>query len=334
ATESETLLYRLAAALGIPMQATTSLQKQLIATLRGKRVLLVLDSAEQCDGAPEQMHALLSALPELHLLVTARRALNLQAETVVEVSPLSPEESHELFMVRGKTKHAAFAATPENAADLQKLCERLDGIPLAVELAAARVATLTPRELLQRALRAALDSSCGLLEAQEREVFAQLSVFAGGFYLEDAEDVCTAEDVLESVHALRRHSLLQAETETRSQRVRYRFLETVGEYATERLEEQKALEEQTTRAHAHHFAHWARKVRGQFRTLTESEALALLERERLNLQAVLGTRSVPTQERGECALALARITYPARLCKGRAGATGHDSSGVTGHPKS
>ncbi len=329
ATESEALLYRLAAVLGIAAPSATTLQKQLVAALRGKRVLLVLDSAEQCREAPELVYQLLTALPELQLLVTARRALDLQAETLVEVAPLSPEESHELFVTLGKSKHAAFTATAENARDLQGLCERLEGIPLAVELAAARVATLTPRELLQRlkerfrllqstahdllprqrTLRAALDSSCALLSPQEQSVFAQLSVFAGGFYLDDAEVICAASDsdVLESIHALRRHSLLQAETEPRSQRVRYRFLETVGEYATERLKEQEALEEQTTRAHAQHFATWAKQVRQQFRTVLEAEALAQLEREQRNLQAVVDNASLPIEMRGECALALSGL---------------------------
>ncbi|WP_309710559.1 NB-ARC domain-containing protein [Armatimonas sp.] len=329
ATESEALLYRLAAVLGIAAPSAATLQKQLVAALRGKRVLLVLDSAEQCHEAPELAHALLTALSELKILVTARRALDLQAETVVEVSPLSREESTELFVALGKSKHAAFTATAENARDLQALCERLEGIPLAVELAAARVATLTPRELLQRlkerfrllqstahdllprqrTLRAALDSSCALLSAQEQSVFAQLSVFAGGFYLDDAETICEAPevDVLENLHALRRHSLLQAETEPRSQRVRYRFLETVGEYAKERLKEQGALEEQTTRAHAQHFATWAKQVRQQFRTSTEAEALAQLEREQRNLQAVVDNGSLPAELRGECALALAGL---------------------------
>ena len=328
-TESEALLYRLAAVLSIAAPPATALQKQLVAALRGKRVLLVLDSAEQCREAVDIIHQLLTALPELQLLVTARRALDLQAETVVEIAPLSPEESQELFVTLGKTKHATFAATAENARDLQGLCERLEGIPLAVELAAARVATLTPRELLQRlkerfrllqstahdllprqrTLRAALDSSCGLLSTQEQQIFAQLSVFAGGFYLDDAEVICAVSDidVLESIHALRRHSLLQAETEPRSQRVRYRFLETVGEYATERLKEQEAPEEQTTRAHAQHFATWAKQVRQQFRTVLEAEALAQLEREQRNLQAVVDNASLPIEMRGECALALSGL---------------------------
>lgn len=338
ATEEEALLSRLAAVLGITAPSATTLQKQLVASLRGKQLLLVLDSAEQCREAPELVYQLLTALPELQLLVTARRALDLQAETLVEVAPLSPEESHELFVTLGKSKHAAFTATAENARDLQALCKRLEGIPLAVELAAARVATLTPRELLlrlrerfrllqstahdllprQRTLRAALDSSCALLSTQEQSVFAQLSVFAGGFYLDDAEAICATPevDVLESIHALRRHSLLQAETEPRSQRVRYRFLETVGEYATERLKEQEALETQTTLAHAQHFATWAKQVRQQFRTVLEAEALAHLEREQRNLQAIVDNASLPIEARGECALALSGLLTRRGLARG------------------
>ena len=325
--DREALLYRLATVVGLPPPPQGSLLPTLIATLRGRRLLLLLDSAEQCHDAAEVVHCLLSLLPELSVLVTARRALDLQAEKIVEILPLSPHEAQELFVVRGGDKSATFATTPENAADLQSLCERLEGIPLAVELAAARVATLTPREILQRlrerfrllqstahdlmprqrTIRAALDSSCGLLSPQEQLVFAQLSVFVGGFYLEDAERVCTTDDVLESVHSLRRHSLLQAETETQYQRVRYRFLETVGEYAAERLREDASLLREVTQAHARHFAPWAQQVRQQFRTATEADALVLLEREQRNLQAVVNNPEILVQERGACALALAGL---------------------------
>lgn len=325
--DQEALLYRLATTLGLTMPTTGSLLPTLVATLRAKRLLLVLDSAEQCRDAPEVVHRLLGLLPELAVLVTARRALDLQAERVVEILPLSPEEARELFVTRAEDKSGTFAATPENAADLLQLCERLEGIPLAVELAAARVATLTPREILmrlharfqllqstshdlmprQRTLRAALDSSCALLSSEEQRVFAQLSVFVGGFYLEDAESVCTADSVLESVHSLRSHSLLQAETEPSSQRVRYRFLETVGEYAAERLRAAPRLGQQATRAHARHFAQVARALRLQFRTVLEPEALARLEREQSNLHAVVTQVDLPVEERGECALALAGL---------------------------
>src|SRR5439155_15920535 len=165
-----------------------------------------------------------------------------------------------------------------NAADITALCEGLERIPLAIELAASRVVTMSPRDIhgrlkerfrllqvrapglpdRQRALRGTIDWSFSLLGAEDQSLFVQLSVFAEEFTLADAEAVCEAFHVLEGVTELRRHSLLAADTDPQTQEMRFHMLEAVREYAAEKLAELPELRAAVTMRHVEHFLQQSR----------------------------------------------------------------------------
>jgi predicted ATPase/class 3 adenylate cyclase len=238
--------------------------------LRDKEMLLVLDNFEQVIDAASSVSDLLSAAPRLRLLVTSREILRLSGETDYPVRPLSLPESKQLPPVNVLTQYEAvalfseraaavkpgFTVTNENAPAVAEICLRLDGLPLAIELAAARVRTLPPQRMLaelshrlsflmggardlparQKTLRRAIDWSHDLLAADERKLFRRLAVFVRGCTLDAIESVCNSERdirVLETVESLVDKSLVH-ETETHGE-PRYSMLETIREYAGERL---------------------------------------------------------------------------------------------------
>ncbi|GGP57949.1 ATP-binding protein [Streptomyces melanogenes] len=239
---------------------------RLVAHCGRRRMLLVLDNCEQiAAGAAELAHELLTACPEVTILATSREPLGVPGERVRGVGPLPLDTALRLFGERGAAARAGFrvAEDPEAAAEV---CRRLDGLPLALELAAARLRMLTPRQLAdrlddrfrllgdgartsrtlrprQQTLRAVVDWSWELLDARERAVLRRLAVFSGGFALPEAEAVCAdpadpAEhpgDVLGLLASLVDKSLVVADPDGGA--MRYRLLETVAEYAAERLAE-------------------------------------------------------------------------------------------------
>jgi predicted ATPase/class 3 adenylate cyclase len=243
----------------------------LIEHLRTKDLLLVLDNLEQVLDAAAIVNQLLDAAPDLRVLTTSRVPLHLSDEHEYDVDPLAlPEleaagdverlatyESVMLFVDRAGAVRRGFQLTDENAAAITGIVERLDGLPLAIELAASRVKTLAPQALLerlerrlpllgggprdhparQRTLRDAIDWSYELLEEPEARLFARVSVFSGGFTVDAAEAVCgpgLEVDVLDGIEALVDKSLV-----TRAEGIasaRYRMLETIREFGVERLE--------------------------------------------------------------------------------------------------
>ena len=268
---------------------------ELVAT--GGPTLLVLDNFEQVIDAAPIVGELLATCPELSVLVTSREVLRLSAEHDLPLQPLGlppveelpPGEDLEqfsavaLFLDRARAADPAFAVTPENAAAVAELCRRLDGLPLALELAAVRVRTLTPAAMVerlesrlklltggprdlprrQRTLRQAIDWSYDLLEPTEQIVFQRLAVFAGGFTLEAAEAVVDPfgrleKDVVETVASLHDKSMLARSPDTTVES-RYALLETVREYALERLaaSEDGAM---ARKAHAAYFRVLAEEV--------------------------------------------------------------------------
>ncbi|MDP9411691.1 MAG: tetratricopeptide repeat protein, partial [Actinomycetota bacterium] len=291
------------------------LESVVVETLRNKRVLLFLDNCEHLvEAAASLVGALIHACPHLQILATSREVLGVAGEAVWRVPPLSgPEgrpsvgelersEAARLFVDRAAP---GFALTPENARAVADVCRRLDGMPLAIELAAARVGTMSldriserlgdsmrlltnggreaaPR---QRTLRGALDWSHDLLPDDERALFRRFSVFAGGFTLEAAEEVGGgAGDVLDLLANLVDKSLVVAEVPFRA---RYRLLEPVRQYALEKLGE-AGEDEATRRAHAGFFLRLAERAEPG---LTGAEQGAWLERLALdydNLRAAMG----------------------------------------------
>jgi predicted ATPase len=285
-SDSALLLPTIAQTLGLYESGDRPLEDALHEYLRGRRALLVLDNFEQLLDAARAVSRLLEAAPEVKALVTSRAPLRLAAEHAVPVPPLAlPDtsslpalealtqyEAVALFLERARAVAPSFAVTDENAPAIAELCVRLDGLPLAIELAAARVKLLPPQALLarlgqrlellrggardrperQQTLRAALDWSFELLDAGLKTVFARLSVFAGGFRLEAAETISGAD--LESVDALLEHSLLRSDVQPDGE-PRFSMLETIHEYAREQLEREGVADELAAR-HARWYADW------------------------------------------------------------------------------
>jgi predicted ATPase/class 3 adenylate cyclase len=213
--------------------------------LAGKRALLLIDNFEQVISAATGVVGLLGAGPDIKFLITSREPLRLRAEREYPVPSLPPRDAVALFTARARALDPQFEAD----AAVADICRRLDGLPLAIELAAARVKVLSTDQILQRlghrlglltagardaparqqTLRATIDWSYRLLHAQERELFARLAIFAGGWTLEAAEAICGADlDVLDG---------LVSKSLVTHARARFGMLETVREYATELLDQ-------------------------------------------------------------------------------------------------
>ncbi|MBO4253106.1 LuxR family transcriptional regulator [Streptomyces griseorubiginosus] len=248
-----------AVALGVADQGTRPVVELLVARVSGRRLLMVLDNCEHLVEACAQLvQSLLSATSEVRILATSRETLQLTGEHVIAVAPLPQEEATELLVQRTAAVRPGFQLTETNRAAISRLCEALDGLPLAIELAASRLRTLAVEPAIerlddrfalltagsraarphQRTLRAAVDWSWELCGPAERLLWSRLSVFAGSFTLEAAEDVCAgeglpADEVLDVLDRLVAQSLVEhAGTELRP---RYRQLETIRQYGREHL---------------------------------------------------------------------------------------------------
>ena len=265
-TDGELVVPTIAQAVGLPAaDLGTSTLASLVEFLGRGRSLLVLDNCEQIlDACAEVADTLLDACPELVLLTTSREALGVEGEHGWPVHSLSVQEGDlgaaseavELFAERAQATSSAFTLTEENVPDVIEICRRLDGIPLAIELAASRVTHLSPAEIAarlddrfrllvggarrrsqrQQTLQAALDWSHDLLTEDERVALRRLSVFAGGFTIDSAADVCGEGDArraLELVASLVDKSLVVSEPGAAG--TRYRLLETVRFYAAQKL---------------------------------------------------------------------------------------------------
>ena len=246
----------IASALDIAIDPTEEPLAALAAGLAAQEILLVVDNAEHVRTAAPAFAELVARAPRLTLLVTSRAVLHVSGERVFPVSPLAEDDALELFGQRALLLDPGFERTPENDADAREICARVDCLPLAIELAAARIRTLTPRALRERldarlrlltggprdlparqqTLRETIDWSVGLLDESARAVFARLAVFPAGATLDAAEIVCGAEldtlAVLVADHLLRR--------EDASGQPRFGMLETVREYALELLGEERS----------------------------------------------------------------------------------------------
>ena len=212
-------------------------------------LLLVLDNFEHLTAAAEELADLLAACPNLKLLVTSREVLRLPGEQAYPVPELRPEDGRALFVSRAVAAQPSFEASDEVA----ELCARLEQLPLALELAAARVRVLSPEQLLERlsgrldllkagrgvdarqqTLRATIEWSHDLLDATEQQLFARLAVFTGGWTLEAVEQVCDAD--VDTLQSLVDKSLVRAR-----EGGRFFMLETIREFASELLGDGSAL---------------------------------------------------------------------------------------------
>ena len=251
-----------ARALGLPDQPGRSTMDTLLRFVRDRQMLVVLDNCEHLlDASAELVVALLGAAPQLALLATSREAIGVAGEVGWRVPSLSlDDEAIALFTDRARHARSGFAVTDDNAATVGEICRRLDGVPLAIELAAARVRALSPSEILdslhdrfrlltggartavrrQQTLRASVDWSHALLTEPERVLFRRLAAFLGGFDFDAAQAVAGGGDVeryqvLDQLTLLVDKSLVVADDS--GERTRYRLLETVRQYALEKLGE-------------------------------------------------------------------------------------------------
>ncbi len=333
-----------AAAVGVPDAGDRALPERLAEALGSRRALLVLDNFEQLMAAAPLVAALSAACPELRVLVTSRRPLRLLGERELRVPPLAvprppapgggvaprptddpPTPAVVLFLQRARDARPDAVLTGQDAEAVAEVCRRLDGIPLALELAAARLRHLTAPALLallapalplltggardlparQRTLHDAIAWSYGLLEPDERAFFRRLGVFVGGCSIEGAAAIAgdwPAPDAggaasrpadaarpaarlaaLEQLAALVDHGLVQPGP---AGDARFGLLETVREYALERLVDSGELEA-ARRRHALHFLGLAERAAGAMHGTHQGAWLERLERERGNLRAAL-----------------------------------------------
>ncbi|HLL40229.1 MAG TPA: tetratricopeptide repeat protein [Rubrobacteraceae bacterium] len=327
-----------AEALEVPERPQEPLADTLADVLRDRQLLLVLDNCEHLlEAAAGLVDALLDSCPRVRILATSREALGVEGEARWPVPPLSvPErgrtpsseelegyESVRLFVERARGHVPDFSLSPHNALTIVEVCRRLEGIPLAIELAAARVGTLSVEQIAerlggslelltrggrtaaprQRTLKGTLDWSHNLLSENEKKLFGRLSVFAGGWTLEAAGAVGAGggveeDDILDVLSGLVDKSLVVTESpEERS--VRYRMLEPVRQYAVEKLEESGKPEE-LRRLHAEYFLALAEEAHPELRGPQQKTWLERLEAEHDNLRAALSW----ALEQGEVELAL------------------------------
>ncbi len=303
----------LARACGLDEEPARTALQQLSDHFRRARALVVLDNFEHVEEAADDVAVLLKNCPQIQVLVTSRTLLNLSMEYEYPVPPLDTGASVSLFAARARQVRPDFAANDENRLDLETLCAQLDGIPLAVELAAAQVRFLSPREIGQaldhrlqvlstkmrdlpprhRSLRGAIDGSYDLLSREEQALFRALSVFVGGFTPEAVAAVCrpvcrSQSEALLLLSDLRDKSLVRLEREGDR---RYMLNESLRQYGEERLEQyDAALLADLRERHAAFFLDLAEQQAPLLQGAGQVAALNLLETEAANLRAAMNDR--------------------------------------------
>ena len=296
------LLPSIAEVVAVRESGDKSLTESLAERLSGRQALLVIDNFEQLAEAAPALSEILEAAPGLSFIVTSRSALRVSGEQEYPLDPLDLEDAVALFVERAKGADPRFSLTDENTAAVEEICGRLDGLPLAVELAAARTKLLPPDAMLalldesldllsrgardlperHRALRETVAWSYDLLGPDEKTLFAQLSVFGGGFTLESAVAVCDAS--LDGVATLLDDSLLERDGP------RFKMLETIREYARERL----AAEQEPDAVRRRHVQHFLKLAESD--PVPEQAAwLARMDAERDNFREALAW-SLDTRE--------------------------------------
>jgi predicted ATPase/DNA-binding SARP family transcriptional activator len=325
--EEEILPDEIAAVFGVSAQEVRSgigVTDVLVDYLQDKSILLVLDNCEHLiDTCAKFAESLLNGCPNVKILATSREAFGIREERIFHVSPLSlpPRESSlngkeiekypavELFLERAATIQPDFKLTANNKPLLAEICWQLEGIPLAIELAAARVKVISldqiarrlkdrfqlltggPRTALPRhqTLQATMDWSYGLLPELERALLRRLSVFSGGWALKAAEEVVSfgemaPEEVLDLLCNLVDKSLVLVEDQ--GAKVRYGMLETVRQYGTRMLSEEEEVEE-ARRRHANFFVQLAEETDEGLRDFRQVESMNILDTEHDNLRGAL-----------------------------------------------
>lgn len=310
--------------LGVKETENQSMIEGLKVYLDGKQILLMLDNFEQVTAAAHLLSDLLAACPRLKLMVTSRETLHLYGEKEFAVPPLSqPDikrlpplddlgqyEAIRLFVERAQAAKSDFVLTAENAQAVAQICRRLDGLPLAIELAAARIRLLPAQAMLarlesrlklltggakdlparQQTLRGAIEWSYDLLKENDRTLFRRLAVFVGGCTFEAMETVCNLDgnmgmEVLDEMESLVSKSLLRQEEQADGE-PRLVMLETIREYAQERLQETGETDA-LQRQHANYYLAMVEEAEPQLVGSRQGWWLERLETEHDNLRAAL-----------------------------------------------
>jgi predicted ATPase/class 3 adenylate cyclase/DNA-binding CsgD family transcriptional regulator len=320
-SDPDLVMYGIARALGVRESGDQPLVSRVIRHLEERAALMVLDNFEQVVDAAPQIGDLLAACPRLKAMATSRERLHLNWEVEFPVPPLAmPDPSRlkdpaevagspavALFVARARAVDPGFGVSPQNAQAIAEICLRLDGLPLAIELCAARVKVMPPQEIVarlqhqlalltggprnvpkrHRTLRAAIESSYELLGPPERALFRRLTAFVGGATLEAAEAVCAdlGIDVLDGVATLVDKSLLRQEAQGGGV-ARFVLLESIRQFGWEALEAAgEGLE--TVRRHAEYFAGLAARSEAALGTPQEEPAMQRLVGDVDNLRAAL-----------------------------------------------
>ncbi|WP_242613067.1 ATP-binding protein [Herbihabitans rhizosphaerae] len=297
--------------LGLHDQSDRPTLQSVLEFLRERRILLVLDNCEHLvEACAAFAFAVIADCPEVVVLATGRQSLGVAGERILPLAPLEISgDAVNLFVDRARAVAPAFERTADNEADLRRIAERLDGLPLAIELAAARIRSLSPGQIAKRlssrltlltsgartaperqqTLRDTIEWSFELCSPAEQAVWAQASVFAGTFDINAAAAVCAGPDVdgdvLDIIDGLLDKSVLQREDG--ADRVRYRMLETLREYGRERLAE-RGDEERVARRHRDWFDQLTATADAEWVSPKQVEWAARLRADHANIRAALG----------------------------------------------
>ena len=277
----------------------------LLDYLRAKQMLLIFDNCEHLVEASAQIaNQILHACPQVKIIASSREALGIEGETIFRVPSLMDDEATRLFVERATKAESRFKLTEHNASSIAQICSRLDGIPLAIELAAARVKLFTPAQIAERlddrfklltgglrtalprqqTLQALIDWSYQTLNETEQKTLRRLAVFSGGWNFEAAESVIGVNEAMDGLLGLVNKSLVNVEEQEGQSR--YRFLETIRQYALEKLVESGEAVEARNR-HLDFILQLAEESEGQTFGAESVEWLDQMEREHDNLRAAL-----------------------------------------------
>src|SRR6266508_3428727 len=339
-SESALVPQTIASTLNIREQRGRLLMDSLVDYLSRRQSLLVIDNCEHLNSACAQFaETILQKCPDLKVLATSREALGIAGEVIWTVPSLSlpdqqpwmnpasahdavaryaESESVQLFVARATSISPDFKLTTENGAWVAEICRRLDGMPLAIELAAARVRTLSVQQIAQRlddrfhlliggrrtaeprqqTLAATLDWSYALLSEPERKILQRLSIFSGGGTLEAAEAICAGEgveagEVLDLLSRLVDKSLVMVDR-PEGDETRYHLLETIRQYAGEKLAESGEVDESRNR-HLHYFVQWAENAQPRLFRPEQFAWFNRFEAEHDNIRAALEWSQVTTE---------------------------------------
>lgn len=320
-------------AAGVALPAGHDPLDELVRALKAKRMLLIFDNCEHVVGsAAPLVSAIAAACPGVKVLATSRQPLEISGERTYALASLDPTAASALFADRARAVDGNFAMTCDSAATVADICERLDGIPLAIELAASRAAVLSPKQIAekldarfrllaqkggdrlprQQTLRALIDWSYELLDQNERVVFGRLASFAGGWTLAAASAVCSDEaidewQVLDALSALVTKSLVVAEPGGEERR--YRMLYSIHEYGREQLAASGGADTVAAK-HAAYFADFARERSQLIDKLEDERWQHALVPELDNIRAALTWAVFGRRDRAGGLRLLAHLEWP------------------------